>query len=215
MSDADIVNAISKRGVREVLHFTTNSGLVGILHARFLLANSLLREDQRLAHILSINSIDRSRDEDWLGYINLSVSRINSSFFRFSRGWEKHEHAYWCILGFDPSILVHSGVYFVTTNNAYELAERDVGLPGFEAMFSEYIRRKPGWSARRAQGELASLTTCQQAEVLYPERLSLDYLRAIYVESDAVGDEVFAQISLLAPHLLDQAPIVVDSRKFN
>jgi hypothetical protein len=215
MNDTAVIQAISQRRLPEVLHFTTNNGLVGILRTSRLSANAFLRAEQQLAHILRINSIDRSRDSLWLEYVNLSISRINDYFFGYSKKLDKHEHAYWCILGFDPEIMAHPGVHFATTNNAYSLTLRATGALGLDALFAERIRRKPGWTVARSPHEAPHYTTCRQAEVLYPGHVSLKHLRAIYVMSGEAYDEVFAQVSLLAPHLLAHIEITVDPRKFN
>ncbi len=214
MNDQAIIAAIGQRGIQEVVHFTTNNGLVGILHTGRLSANANLRAEQRLAHIMKINSADRSRDSMWLGYVNLSISRINDYFFRYSKNRVNHEHAYWCILSFDPIILAHPGVYFATTNNAYELTKRETGLTGLEALFSGHIRRKPAWDAYRPPTEQTFHPTCRQAEALYPAHVSLTHLQRIYVPDGNVYDEVFAQVSMLAPQLRDRIQIIIDQNKF-
>ena len=214
MSDPAIAQAISMRGIPEVLHFTTNNGLVGILHTGRLSANAYLQAEQKLMHILKINSTDRSRDAMWLGYANLSISRINDYFFNYSKSRVKHEHAYWCILSFDPVILTHPGVHFVTTNNAYPLTVRATGSTGLEALFANSIRRKPSWTAYRKADESTFHPTCRQAEALYPDHLSLSHLSKIYVENGDVYDEVFAQVSVLAPQLFNHAQVIIDSSKF-
>jgi len=215
MNDAAIAQVISQRGIPEVVHFTTNNGLVGILRTGRLSANAFLQDEQCLRHVLKINSIDRSRDAMWLEYINISISRINDYFFKYSKSRVKHDDAYWCILGFDPSVMTHPGVQFATTNNAYPLTLRAMGAAGLEALFAPTIHRKPSWSTNRVVGALPFHPTCRQAEVLYPGHLSLDYLRNIYVASGDVSDEVFAQVAMLAPQLMDKIQIVVDSTKFS
>ncbi len=214
MTDPAVIQTVAQRGIAEVLHFTTNNGLVGILHTGRLSANAFLKDEQRLAHILKINSIDRSRDAMWLEYVNLSISRINEYFFNYSKTRIKHEHTYWCILSFDPLVLAHPGVSFATTNNAYPLTMRATGVEGLEALFAGTIRRKPTWSTQRAHGEHAFHPTCRQAEALYPGHLSLAHLRAIYVGSGPVYDEVFAQVSILASQLLNHIQIIIDPNKF-
>lgn len=214
MNDSAIIQIISQRLLPEVLHFTTNNGLVGILRTGRLSANAFLQAEQRLAHILKINSIDRSRDSMWLEYVNLSISRINEYFFNYSKKLSKHEHAYWCILSFVPEVMSHPGVQFATTNNAYPLTLRAPSALGLNALFAERISRKPGWTVVRSPHEAAFYTTCRQAEVLYPGHVSLAYLQTIYVMSGEVFDEVFAQVSLLAPQLLARIQIIIDPRKF-
>lgn len=191
-----IQDQISRQGVQEVLHFTTNRGLVGSLATGSLLSRRRLPREKYLIHILHPNAKTRSEEKpyfdksrDWLDYINLSISEINTSFFRFSGGWPHNQGLWWVILAFDPDIMTHAGVYFATTNNAYEHCLRGEGEKGLRALFGPVIRRKGAWSAHRG-ARAANLPSCEQAEVLYPKSLSLDHLRCIYVRTGEDGDRV-------------------------
>jgi hypothetical protein len=179
---------IARREIQEVLHFTTNRGIVGILAKYELLSRKRLPHESYLQHVLHINSATRpeeasyfDKSQDWLDYINLSISEINRRFLDVSQRWHMNSDVWWGILAFDPQIMTHDGVYFATTNNAYEACLRKAGVAGLEALFGPQIKRKPGWYANRAERE-PSLPTCEQAEVLYPGVLSTEYLRRIYVE---------------------------------
>lgn len=191
MSIADVIAA---RGIAEVLHFTTNRGLVGMLATGEVRSRKLLNSDDYLKSILHKNAIVRpeaaenfDKKEDWLDFVNLSISAINTSYMGFSRRWPHNQKIWWYIMSFDPAIMTHEGVYFTTTNNAYEHCRREAEEEGLSALFSPSVRRKGNWSARR--GSRANhLPTCQQAEVLYPHSLSLDYLRHIYVQSPEDSD---------------------------
>ncbi len=56
MSISEIVKA---RGITEVIHFTTNHGMLGILVTNALLPNSKLKEEDTLAFIFKQNSETR------------------------------------------------------------------------------------------------------------------------------------------------------------
>ena len=71
-----IESIIAERNITEVQHFTTNNGIAGILAARALKARDLLTSNEYLEHLTLLNCPDRSRDVDWHGYANLSLSRI-------------------------------------------------------------------------------------------------------------------------------------------
>ena len=74
--------AAEKKGINEVLHFTTNYGLLGMLAKNALLPNSELKEENTLAFIFKQNSEQRKeKNRDWLNYCNLSISKINKEFF--------------------------------------------------------------------------------------------------------------------------------------
>lgn len=195
-------SAITERGIREVLHFTTNRGLIGSLASQHLLSRPLLGKDAYLRHVLQLNSTVRPEEsalfdktEDWLRYVNLSISEINRRFLDASRQWHTNNDVWWCILSFDPAIMTHDGVWFTTTNNGYDQCQRGQAEDGFNALFAPSIQRKQRgyygnpWSVQRGNRK-PSLPTCEQAEVLYPESLSLEHLTTVYVEKDEHHDIV-------------------------
>ena len=215
MSDKAVHAAVEQRGITEVVHFTTNNGLVGILRTGRLSANAFLKDEERLAHILKINSPNRNRDANWLGYVNLSISEINDYYFNYSKTKNtNNRHAYWCLLSFDANVISDPGVYFSTTNNAYPFTSRARGIDGLNALFQPEIKRMGTWTATRTGEHGAHQPTCRQAEALYPGHLPLAHLRAIYVEDGPVYDEVAAQVQFLAPTLFNNIDIVIDPGRF-
>jgi hypothetical protein len=203
------------RGITELLHFTTSNGFVGILATGGLLCHSALPSDRRLAHILQINSQDRSRDADWHDYVNLSISRINGTFFSISSNrWHATKDIYWCILSFDPCIMDHPGVLFSTTNNAYNLTLRAPGVDGLEALFSPKVRQFPTKWVHRSRETPLHYTTCHQAEVLYPKVVGLEYLRRVYFPTDDIADEAATQVAFCVPALRERIEFVVQPERF-
>jgi hypothetical protein len=84
-----ITDFIANQGIEEVLHFTTNRGLVGILQSHQILSRWRLPGERELAYILRPNVATRpeeseffDKQENWLDFINMSISEINSRFFR-------------------------------------------------------------------------------------------------------------------------------------
>jgi len=193
-----VSDAISSRSISEVLHFTTNRGLVGFLASGELKATKNLSQDEYLSDILHKNSIVRpeaaenfDKSEDWMDFVNLSISAINASYMGFSKRWPHNQDVWWCVLGFDPIIMTHSGVYFATTNNGYQHCIRAQGKDGLENLFKPMVRRKADWRAyRRSRAD--NLPTCQQAEVLYPHAVSVNFLRHVYVQADEDSDRARA-----------------------
>jgi hypothetical protein len=192
MSIADIV---ATRGIPSVVHFTTNRGTLGILASRLLKSRARLNQDEQLAHIFQPNARDRVKDAAWLDYVNLSISRINLSFFGYAGNWHKERDFWWCILEFSPEILSHHGVKFTTTNNIYTGVQRGEGQAGLEALFAEAVHLYTHHFARRDPGMPPFLPTCNQAEVLYPGQVSTEYLRAMHVRTPESADELAAQMS--------------------
>jgi hypothetical protein len=193
-----VEDIVRRRGITEILHFTTNLGLVGILDSRFLKSRQRIENDQRLEHIFSPNAAFREKDADWLDYVNLSISRVNSKFFAISKNhWHRDRDLWWCVLSFEPIILTHEGVYFTTTNNIYTGVQRGIGPAALEAMFAKNITRWTGYTVVRDPALPAQFPTCEQAEVLYPREVSSTCLQRVYVSRDEDADEVYGQVEAL------------------
>ena len=218
-----IADEINKRGISEVLHFTTNRGVTGTLHKGFLMSRPRLNEEEILRHVLQLNwenrpevSADFDNSEDWIRFVNLSVSAINHRLFRLSRARHNVTGIWWCILGFDPEIMTHEGVYFATTNNGYDACIRDVGKSGIKALFAPKVQRKSSrmhggpWSVQRGSRSI-ELPTCEQAEVLYPDQLDIEHLRKIYVEENEHHDMI---AGLLAENGYENIKVLVEPNKF-
>src|SRR6185437_14210087 len=184
MSVADVIR---RRGIIEVVHFTMSKGLLGTLAAGAVLSRVRIHDEEILEFIARVNStrvIDPG-DED---RVNLSISEINHRFFNISSSkW--HPNDQWAVLAFDPEILTHDGVVFVTTNNGYPAKRKGDGETGLEALFASTVRGYYGREEQRSAGMPDYLTTDEQAEVLYPQRLSVEYMKAVYVKDGAFQDQ--------------------------
>lgn len=213
-----IADTIQQRGIAEVLHFTTNRGIIGILVKGALLSRHRLPQEDYLQHVLHLNAVNRpeslggfDKSQNWLDYVNLSISEINRRYFEVSSKWHKDSDIWWCILAFDPAIMAHEGVFFATTNNAYEpFCIREPGNAGLTRLFQDHVQRKDNWAVRR-QGRAANLTTCEQAEVLYPQRVPVDFLRRIYVLEAEHQDQARGWLAELGLRNID---VVIDPAKF-
>lgn len=186
---------INDRGIVELLHFTTNRGLVGVLAKKALLSRFELPKEKYLESVLHVNAAIRpessaffDKSQNWLDYVNLSISEINARYFQVSKRWHINSDVWWCILAFDSRIMTHDGVEFATTNNSYDRCVRQGGVDGLEALFAPCIQRKAAWSVVRGLRQ-PCLPTCEQAEVLYPKAVSTDFLRRIYVREDDHHDQ--------------------------
>ncbi|WP_025822354.1 DarT ssDNA thymidine ADP-ribosyltransferase family protein [Shewanella marina] len=192
-----IIDEVNQRDITEVLHFTTNSGFLGMLAQSQVLPNSKLHKEDTLAFIFKQNSESRKeKNPKWLDYINLSVSKLNYEFFGYSQYIHRGVDMFWVVLSFSTEILEHEGVFFTTTNNIYPSCNRSQGYKGFVDMFNNPIEGKFQVKYYRSDEHLPSWTTCEQAEVLYPDGLSFEYLKKIYVPDEASKSCVKAQMSL-------------------
>lgn len=186
---------IQSRGIQEVLHFTTNRGIVGTLASHALLSRHRLPQEKYLEHVLHVNAAVRpeaaaffDKSQNWLDYVNLSISEINRRYLTVSKRWHDDRDVWWGILSFDAEIMNHDGVIFATTNNSYDQCVREGGEAGLEKLFANRIVRKNGWAASRGQ-RAPELPTCEQAEVLYPGAVDTAFLRKIYVEDEEHHDQ--------------------------
>lgn len=193
---SSVADVVARLGITEVLHFSTNQGLTGILAEGAVLSRERLPESKYLEHVYKPNASVR-KDRAWLDYVNLSISRINTEFFGHSTRWHANQDLWWCALAFDPAIMSHKGVVFATTNNIYTGCQHAGGAAGLEALFAPSVERWPGNLARRTPGMLEAWTTCHQAEVLYPGRLSCDHLCRVYVATGPHADIAAATCEVL------------------
>jgi hypothetical protein len=194
MSIQDVIN---DRGIVEVLHFTTNKGLVGILYAGAVKPRSHLPKEKTLEHIYTPNATFR-KDTQWLGYVNLSIGRINSQFFEIAAGrWHRNRDVWWCILSFDPIILTHKHVIFATSNNIYPATRRGGGNAALQALFDQTVSGRYNARIDRPVDLPLAFPTCEQAEVLYPGEVSTRFLRRVYVARHEDHDELCGQFAAL------------------
>lgn len=193
----DVVLMARTRGISEIVHFTTTRGAVGILYSSAIKSRALLHPDLYLEHVYRPNAIDRSRDAEWHGYVNLSISRINDWMFRKSESWHVTEEVSWVLFVFSPEILGDPGVVFTTTNNAYPNCDRTEGLAGFSDMFADRVKWGYFDTIDTRRGLPEHYPTQRQAEVLYPAELPLDYLMRIDVQVEEGLDHVHGALGAL------------------
>lgn len=205
-----VQQVVDERNIQEVVHFTTHQGLLGILYSKAIKSRQSVEQDGDLSYILTPNAAMR-RDTTWVDYVNLSISRINSHYFRCSCRWHRETGLWWCILALDPEVLAHEGVVFTTTNNIYTGVRRGRGPAAIEAMFADRVVRWSGNVVARTPDLPSHFTTCEQAEVLYRHEVSTNYLRGIYVSTPEDQDDVCGQLEAVSH---PPVPVVVDPDRF-
>lgn len=196
------------RGVTDVVHYTSEKGVMGAVMKGALLSRARVETDPDLEFVYE--GVWERKDPEWIDHISLSVSRTNLDLFRRSRN--NHPNLWWAVMSFDPVIVGHDGVVFTTTNNIYDVCERGEGEAGFEEMFK---RRVPwghyGSVQVRPSGHPENWTTHGAAEALYPAELSLEYLQHI-----AVPGEPHRRLVRAWCEIYNRAipPVVVDPASF-
>ena len=208
-----ILSVIQNRRITEVLHFTTNRGLLGVLDRKALLPRAQLGKESRLEYILK-NNCDIRRDGLWVNHNSLSVTKINGRFFDYSRGIHRGDTSlWWAILAFAPEVLAHDDVEFCTGNNIWPRVLRSGGVDGFERMFAASVPGTYNSTIFRSRSLGDSETTSDQAEVLYPGALSIDHLTAVYFAEQEHADMFVAQATTLRTEL-PSCSIIVNANQF-
>jgi hypothetical protein len=191
-TDPAVAAFAAERDIQEILHFTTNKGGLGILATGAVLCRDELATENYIESIYTPNCASRLYDQAWTGYVNLSISRVNNWMLTRSEDWHGTEDLWWMVLAFDPDVLAAPGVYFVTTNNTYtKCLKRGTGVAGLRALFANGVEwGHYGSISTRYPGMPDRFPTDKQAEVLYPGRVPLQMLRAIYVREEERADTV-------------------------
>ena len=79
-----IADVIAKRGITEILHFTTNHGVLGMFAKRAILPRRTLPAEKYLEHVYKPNAEVR-KDPAWTGHVSLSISRVSRSSMNLRR----------------------------------------------------------------------------------------------------------------------------------
>ena len=212
MTDSSILGSISSRDITELLHFTTNPGLTGIIATEQLLSRSQLSENQYLEHIYRPNSRYRREAPKYWDYINLSVSAINAQFFDIcSKGWWRDSEMFWVVLSLRPDVAADSGVLFATGNMGYEGMLPSTGAAAWEGLFADRTYYGFGKYIRRASSLHPRYPTDSQAEVLYPRTLPITAVQRIYVQSDSDAARADSVVGI-GQHDIE---VVTDPSKFS
>jgi ssDNA thymidine ADP-ribosyltransferase, DarT len=194
-----VEQVIKERSIREVLHFTTSPGLVGILASGKVMCRDRLPTEKHIEYVYTPNCPNRLKDAEWTGYVNLSISRVNQRMLNVSSNrWHADDDFWWIVLAFDVSILTESGVFFTTTNNTYQrCVRRSEGADGLRALFAPSVEfGHHGSRQHRYDGMPDQFTTDEQAEVLYPDAIPIDKVRALYVREAEHADSAMGLIDM-------------------
>lgn len=191
-----VLDYAEEAGINEVVHFTTQKGLVGILACKYLKCCNLLSKEQYLEHIYRPNVSDR-KDSEWTDYVHLSIERINNKMFDFSNQQHLEDDNCWVVLSFHPHILADPGVIFTTTNNIYTGCRRSEGLAGLKTMYANRICRWTSECINRNSESLPAWPTDRQAEVLYPVELSTGSLQKVSVQTEEAVVDVYGLLGAI------------------
>lgn len=202
-----VVAAANRREITELLHYTTRSGILGVLRTEQLLSREKLEVNEETAYIRE--PIWPKRIPRWDDYVSLSVSQINSELHIQSKN--RYPEQWWGILSFSIELLDHDNVWFATCNNLFPSCERNQQANGFEKIFANEVEGKYQRLGRRSGSMSQSLPTDRTAEVLYPTKISISHLQCIYVSDPKHRAQIIAWFETFS---LKRIEIIVDTEKF-
>lgn len=206
--DQTILDYVDGRGITEVLHFTTNQGLVGVLGVGEVQSRAKLPSTRYIEHVYSPNSV--RKDGAWLDFVNLSITDINEWMFRSSSAWHESDDVWWACLSFSPEILAEPGVVFTTTNNIYPSVQRGCGVDGLAELFAPEVIGRYGTRHNRRH-KTDRQPTDRQAEVLIPHGVPTSALQTIYIRQEEHGDEIGGIFACLGG---EEVPVLVRPEVF-
>ncbi len=79
----EVAEAAIERGITSIVHFTTVSGLLGILASGAVKNRQDLPVDELVQYVYEPNAVDRHLDRRWHAYVNLSVTAINLRMYNY------------------------------------------------------------------------------------------------------------------------------------
>lgn len=213
--------ATDARKIGRLRHFTTNSGVTGILATGAVSSRSRLEEREYLDRIYYPNCEVRV-DLEWVDNVSISITDINDSFFGICSGaskWHAGMDGFWAVIEIDPVILEHTGVTFTTTNNRYSNVSRRQGVEGLEEMFADVVypyQPKHRSPVLRRDGLASNQPTDPQAEVLYPGSVSAEHITGILLRTAKDALAVRAQVEYFSRRVQEvgEIPVRVDPSAF-
>jgi hypothetical protein len=199
-----IPDLVTARQIVEILHFTHHDGAFGILTTGVLLPNAEVKKEKRLESILKLN-VDQRKDPQWAGYNSMSITKPNLAFLQYSMNKHGTGVNWWCIFAFDPVILDHEDVVFVTGNNTWPRRRQGTGFTGLADMFADTVPGTYGSAITRDHSTPPNVPTSLEAEVLYKGPLRLSFMRHVYFAKQDHAYEFVAEARTLGVTLPDSA----------
>lgn len=202
---------IRKREISKVVHFTSTSGLVGIMLSGKILSREAMRRflennpDSRIGRYFHAN--DSERWDKRLDCINTSIERINLDLLSAMKSRGKGIVTEpWCIIELDTICLLKRGVVFTTSNAASTYVRRKgskEGLAGLAALYADSITTgRQGENhititqvTSREWGAHDNWTTSSQAEALIPDEIPVGYIKRVAFQTH---DEMIRAKEILA-----------------
>ena len=180
MSELHLIRtSVSRRGITRLCHFTPSRNLAHIIGGSqgILAAQHLSDNEARI-----FNPTDKRRLDGYTDHVCFSVQYPNAWYFSKARLNEPLFRD-WVVLLIDARYLWASDTKFCPRNAAAGQGRLvDQGFDAFEAMFADVVEGVRTF--RRGQTHPEFLSTDEQAEVLIPDRISIQDVSGVGLQND-------------------------------
>ncbi len=207
---------VLKRGIARLCHFTPSRNLVHIASGMTdILSTKKLKEDERSL----FTQTDLLRLDGHEDHIACSIEFPNAWYLDKARSNEVL-FLDWVVIMIIPKYLWARGTRF-SPRNAASNRGRGIseGEAAFLAMFAESIRGAYGRTYARSPGHLLCCPTDEQAEVLIPDRISMNDILGVAVSGETQARNEVARLRIArVPENRFQfiiAPILFDKRRLS
>mgnify|MGYP003972043411 FL=1 len=153
---------LKKRNINHLIHFTDMRNIASISQ------HGLLSKKELIENAIPYHDNDRSRLDNYLDGICLSITEINTHLIKSFARRERHKK--WAVIYIKPEVLFKNKCLFYNYNAAtskfkYKSEEELSSFEALEGMFSESVNGINGRIHERSKKE-NNQTTAQQAEVI-------------------------------------------------
>lgn len=202
---------IREREISKVVHFTSTSGLIGILLSGKIMSRETMQhfiEDNPNSSVVKyFHANDPERWDKRLDCINTSIERINGDLLAAMKSRsEGVVMEPWCIIELDTICLLKNKVVFTVANAASAYVRRNgskEGLAGIEALYDDLVTSgrqdvnhvTVTQETKRESGVHYNWATNSQAEALIPDEIPISYIKRVVFQS---YDELVRAKNLIA-----------------
>ena len=179
--NSSIKKEANRRGITRICHFTPSRNLVHIASGfTGVLATKTLESDERNVFTATdLLRLDKHQD-----CISCSIEYPNAWYFDKAKTKDVLFKD-WVVILIKPDYLWRNGTLFCPRNAASDYgAGIGKGEDAFNALYAQAVRGAYGKERSRSATHLSASPTDQQAEVLIPDRISLDDIIGVVVSSD-------------------------------
>lgn len=188
MSIEDIAQAIERRGILRLCHFTPFRNAHRIIQSRALLCSARLQSENPAAY----NPTDAARIDGRTGHVCTTIEYPNAWYLDRVEAQDDVWIDY-LVFQIRPEVMMRTGVEFCTSNAARARGTScKPGITAFEKLYAQEIRGYMTYT--RGPQHPAWLPTDMQAEVLVPDCITFDDVMGAVVRTRTIAKRLCAQL---------------------